>query len=520
MRKLLYISLIALAGCTSELTGPTPPVLGSSTGISSYFWPDSNVAYSYRSSTGNIQTVYISNGGAVLDKDQNPAIPPTSLTINWSTGSDALSGISHSDIFGFDTSIQVVADTMVTGATWTEAIRSIATASFGFGHSAKVYAASDSVLYSVDPNTLQLDRIIGFPKSFTLAEDVQDEFLFAYQMNGDSIIWTSDDDCRIWTYALAPSAITAFASASQNFFFDIGWFACGTDIYRITIGSNAPQKVASLPSKVVALAGENNGVVAGLDNGAVYDVSRNGQMQPRQSVPTPLVGIALVSSGSANPVIAGTSSGVFSVPAVGYATLIDNGSVSAIFATANSIFAEVGTDSVFHYNPDGSRYGSYANPNSSIITQFAHPTSTFPNPSLGIYVLAGTSIFRRDSVINGSWTAINQMISAPPSFSPGSLTLLSSDTTWTAGKIERNAGSPQQRGYSYVATRSGPFPKLVVNGTTYNNVMIVSYTSSRANFGIDTTNIPQFNIYYEQGVGPVVIERTVNGNMVTTTLVQ
>jgi hypothetical protein len=520
MRKLLYLSLIALAGCTTSLSPePQPVVTGS--GISNYFWPDSNIAYTYQSSTRDNQTVYVSVGGTAVDIDQNTSILPTAFTITRVNGTDGLSGFSHTDIFGFDSSLQVVTDTALPGMQ-TAAIRSIATATLGgFGQPAVLYAASDSVLYAVPNNPIpSLVPVAAFPKRFTLAEDAQNEVLFAYQPGGDSVMWTINGS--LWIGDTTLGAITAFASAIANHYSDFCWFACGTDIYRITVRS-APQKVASLPSKVVALTGENivgiDGVVAGLDNGTVYDVTRTGQAQSRlATAPAGLVGVALVSSSSTDPVLAGTSSGVFTIPNSGPATQIDYGAVSAIYSTGSSIFAGVGADSVFHYNANGTRYGSYANPIPGVVTQFARPTNTVPNASQGIYVLIGTSVFRRDSVNVASWTPINQVVTAPPTFTPGSLTLLDSNSTWIAGYVESAIGG-LLRGYAYYATSSGPFTSYTANGTTFNNVLIVNYTAKASGIA-NTTNVPEYTIYYEKGKGPVIIEKYENGQTITTSLVK
>jgi hypothetical protein len=509
MRKLIYISLIALAGCTTSLS-PEPQPVVTGTGISSYFWPDSNAVYTYTSTTGgDNHTVFVSAGGGMLDNDIT-SDSNTSLHITRANGTDALTGFSHSDLFGFDSSIQVVADTSLTPIQWSEAIRSIATATL-FGQT-KLYAASDSVLYDLDPVTSMLDRLGPFPKSFTLAEDEQDQMLFAYQMGGDSILWNSGFS---WVGDTAPASITAFASATLNFYHDLCWFACGTDLYRITIGS-FPQKIASLPSKIVTLAGENNGVAAGLDNGAIYDVPRTGQPQLRQTVPG-LVGISFIPGGS-NPILAGTSSGVFAIPNSGPAKQIDDAAVSIIFSTGNSIFASVNADSIFHYNANGTLYGTYANPSGGgIITQFARPASGQPNSSQGIYVLSGTSIFRRDSLTTGTWTAINQTISSTPALQPGSLTLLDSNSTWVAGYVERNMGAGLQRGYAYDAISSGPFTSYkAANGATYDSVLVVTYTS-KANGVTDMADVPQYTIYYEKGKGPAVIVRTEAGKPTITT---
>jgi hypothetical protein len=506
MRKLIYLSLIVFAGCETILTPQQPPG-PSGTDLANYFWHDSTYHYS-----GSQTLRVLSNVTAISDQSSKSN---TTFTVTFANGTYSLGGFTPSDIFGFDSTLHVVADTTLSPNSWIEAIRSIATATpGGFGQSPKLYAASDSVLYWVDPNSLTLNRIGVFPKSFTLAEDAQNEFLFAYQMGGDSIIWNSGS---IWVGDTAPAKITAFSSATPNGFLDLCWFACGTDVYRITLGS-FPQKIASLPSPVVALTGENNGVVAGLGNGAIYDISRNGQTHLRQNIPAPLQGIAFISSGISDPILAGTSSGMFAIPNSGPAMQIDSGAVSSIFSTGNSIFAGVSADSVFHYNADGTRYRGYANPNSSSIAQFAHPISAIPSPSYGIYALSGSTIFRLDSDAAGSrWTTVNQSVSAPPALKPGSLTLLDSNSTWFAGYVQRNIGGTQ-RGYAYTATSSGPETQVTLNGTTYNNVIVVNYMA-KANGLTDTTDVPQYNIYFEKGVGPAVIEKSQNGKMTTTSLV-
>ena len=323
-------------------------------------------------------------------------------------------------------------------------------------------------------------------------------------------------DAIYWSGVKAPANITAFASATTNFSSDIGWFACGTDVYRITYGS-APQKIATLPSKVITMIGENNGVVAGLDNGFIYDVSRDGLSQQRQAVAPGLIGIALVTASNTNPILAGTSSGVFAIPNFGPAMQIDNGAVSTIFSTGSSLFADMGSDSVFHYNANGTRYGGYPNPPAGSVTQFARPASGVPNASQGIFALCGTSIFRRDSMGVAAWTPINQSISAPPQPLPGSLTLLDSNSTWFVGFVERMIGP--QRGYAYYATSSGPSKTASVGGVTYNNVILVNYTAE-AHGVTDVTDVPQYNIYFEKDVGPVVIEKIENGTTITTTLVK
>ncbi len=511
MRKLIYISLIALAGCETVLT-PQQPITGGSP-MSDYFWHDTTYRYQVMegSQVLGTQTLQVEAGGTFI-ADQNNGSNPTLLIASTTNDKYALSGFSPSDVFGVDPSFQVVTDTTI-AAPQNETIRSIATATLGFGQPTLLYALSDSVLYELDPAAFKLQRIGAFPAYFTLAEDAQDINLFAYKLGSDSLMWTSDK--VLWTLAKVPSGITAFASS--NYFFDVCWFACGTDVYRISHGSD-PLKVASLPSKIVAITPETNGSVAiGLDNGAIYDMGRTGAPHLRQTLPYPLLGIALVSSGLSDPIFASTANGLYTVASIGTPKLVDQGAVSAIFSTGNSVFAGMTTDSVFHYNPTGSRYNGYENPNGGTIKQFAHPISGIPSPSYGIYALSGTSIFRRDSDAAGSrWVMANQMISSQPAFHPGSLTLLDSNSSWNAGFIERIGGG-LLRGYSYEATSSGPQASVTINGVTYSNVIIVNFTS-KANGLVDTAGVPQYNIYFQKGVGPAVIERIENGKSVMTAL--
>ena len=165
----------------------------------------------------------------------------------------------------------------------------------------------------------------------------------------------------------------------------------GTDVFIELLMVLRLKRSRSLPSKVITMIGENNGVVAGLDNGFIYDISRDGLSQQRQAVAPGLIGIALVTTSNTNPVLAGTSSGVFDIPNFGPATHIDNGTVSTIFSTGSSLFAEMGSDSVFHYNANGTRYGAYPKPSHCRIRYSirARPASGVPNASQGIFALCG-----------------------------------------------------------------------------------------------------------------------------------
>ena len=154
MRKLIYISLIVLAGCETSLTPQTLTGNGNALNLADYFWHDST--YHYHDSTGS-QTLQVQAGGIINDQYGGGN---SILTFAVSNGAYALSGFSPSDIFGFDPWLRIVGDTTPPGPQ-TETIRSIATATLGFSPQAKLYAASDSVLYSVSIQTIS--RSIGLP---------------------------------------------------------------------------------------------------------------------------------------------------------------------------------------------------------------------------------------------------------------------------------------------------------------------------------------------------------------------
>jgi hypothetical protein len=516
MRKLIYISLLAIAGCTTPLTAPQqlPPTGISASDLSSYFWHDST-SYHYQSSVSGHSLSVQAGVTTIVDKNQSTNINTTFMVTN-ANGAYSMSGFSHNDLFAFDSLLQIVSDT-ASPAPMIETIRSIASITPLFGGQAKLYAASDSVLYEVDlgPNPV-LKRLVSIPSGYTLSEDAQDLFLFAYQFEGNSIMWTSDNGSH-WTSITTPSKITAFTSgAAGNFFNETCWFACGQDVYKVSGGTTIAH-VNSLPSTVVTLASENGAVIAGLNNNALYLVPDGGSATLVQTLSNTLQGIAFVPSiFTNNPVLAGTSNGVYSVSASGQIVNIGSGSVSAIYSTGSSIFAAVNSG-ILHFYPSGTLYDSYLNPPTGIVTQFARPIG-LPDSTQGVYVLSGTTIFRRDSDAAGSrWTQVNQVISPQWHPQPGALTLLTSDTNWLAGYIVNTAGLP--RSYAYRASGSGPYAQVTLDNVSHNNVFMVRYTAYSSNGVADVTDIPEYLIYFQQGTGPIRIERTENSNTTITRLV-
>jgi len=518
MRKLIYLSLIALAGCETALTPQMPPTgPGGSTNISDYFWPDTNATYFYQSFAGNLAQSnhkVVLGGQTIFDYNQTNG-QTARFTVANVNNSYALSGFQQSDLFDFDPSLQIVSDT-IAPASQSVTIRSISSVT-PYSQPARLYALSNTQLYSVDPGSFSLQPIGDFPPGFTLAEDAGNQFLFAYRLGSDSIVWRPNDS-QPWALVVTPAPITAFASAS-SFSGYLCWFASGNTVYHISGNGAISPSTTLLPATIVCLASGSSGAFAGTTDGSIFTISKNsGAAHLVQTVPGTLNGIAYVPFGSNNPVLAATSTGVYAINLFGPSDTLqqlDDGNILSIYTTGSSVFASR-ADSVFHYNANGTRYGNYAAPTSGPITQYARPTGP-PDPSQGVYALAGGSLFRLDNPQGGTpmWTPANQIVTAPWHPNAGSLTLLKNDSLWLAGYIANlGGGGPppqnQPKLYLYQAHSGGSYAQATLDGITYNNVLFVQYTAY-SNGIADLNDVPQFLIYYQKGVGPIRIEKTQTG---------
>ncbi len=511
MRKIIYISLAAFVaggfaeGCSPSLTAPQEPKV---TNLLSYFWPDSTATYRYQvSSTGDVHTISVQQGSNIITDQEQDGDTVSNLSIIRSASDRSMSGFGSHDFLDFGSSVQVVQDTTAP-IMHPEAIRSIAALNSHFGGSPALYAATDSVLYQVDlgtntlthPNSL---RIHGL----TLAEDQSGFGIYAYQYGGRGVFWTNNSGAT-WFGDSTPvgTAITAFTSSSS---FDQFWVACGPQLFEFTYGNSSGILVpcgtlGDITALEVCPDGPSAGhILAGDADGNVFDVS---QSKLVGTAPAGVLGIA-------GDYIT-TNGGIFNFYQSG-SPLIAAGD-SAIYSTGFSIFAARPDGSVDHFiNP--SQNANLSAPMAGVmVTQFAYPVQTPRDPNKGIYALAGGQIFYRTDSTH--WSA---PITPPASLVPGSLTLLRSDTGhWIAGYLESNHNGVQ-KGYGYLAQTIPPAPqvKFYDNGeeTTFDDVLVVSY-SSQSNGIADTTNVPQYTIYYKNGKGPIRIERTYNGKTIVTRL--
>ncbi|MFI5202263.1 MAG: hypothetical protein ACHQNE_07740 [Candidatus Kapaibacterium sp.] len=502
---LFYISsLLVLAGCSTELTGPQPP--SGPSALASYFWTDSTVTYmdQYQiSTTGDIHSLSLQHGGAVTDLD-NDSSKTTTLTILRTGTSFSMSGFTASDFFQLGSYFQVVHDT-TPPAPRIESIRSIATLNPKFGYGT-VFAASDSVLYQIDLASNALEHPDSLPvRGLTLAEDVSGSGVYAFQLGGRGIFWTSDGGAH-WASDSTPPGTTITAFASSKYGGDFFWVACGGQLFDFSY-SNIFGKAVSCPlGRVTALEATPDGVIACGADGEVYDVARFGSAH---LVGKTLKAISIL--GIAGNYITTTLPGIFDYTKTD--TAIISADDSAIYFTGASVFAGRSDGSVDRLSSDSVGDVRLPAPNPGMkVTQFAYPYQGGHDPTKGIYAVAGGQVYYRQDA--NTWVPVNQNVSPPSQFAPGALTLLRTDVpTWIAGYTE-SSYKGVQKGYGYRATTAGPFAQVALGTSLFNNVFVVSY-ATESNGAADTLNAPQYTIYFQSGKGPIRIDRAWNGKSIT-----
>ena len=506
MRKLLYISLIALASCTPPLVPqpPTPPPPGD---LANYFWPmniDTSLQYQTTDPSGHVvaQHKIALSGTNIFDVSNGQT---GTFTVNQTNGTSSITGFSSFDIFGFDPSMLIVSDTVLPAAVPVP-VRSIATFST---HSkpTQTFALSDSAIYTID-NSQHLDLVGSFLPGFTLSEDLESQYLFAYQSGGNAILYSVDPVDNFWTPLVQPVPINVFTSTP--YYSDLCWFASSNMVYRVSSGSNNPTTLAAtLSSNVVALAAAYDGVYALTSDGKLYDINRNGTTpKVLVNVPGNPTGIVTVGFGT----FIGSSYGLFSLSSNDTLATLTTKPILSVYTTGYSFFATT-VDSVLHYLSNGTLYGEYPNPSTGSVSQFAKSTNS---SSGAVFALTGSSTFYLNPP---TWSAIDQSVAPPWQPVPGALTLLKDgDSSWTAGYLAsfRNG---TLRFFAYHATSSGPYAKYSLNSSQYSNILIVHYTPMSNGVG-DHDDAPEFLIYYQKGFGPIRIERTEGNNTTATQIVK
>ena len=504
MRQLLLILALtaSVAGCVSPLTVPPAPV--APTDYSGYFWQPGT--YTYQSPTATHTLTVTGSGNAFTISDKSSLGPTSSVTVGVNNNQFNLTGLSPGDLFGFDNSIQFVMDTNV-AVVPPIAVRSIA--SLG----GMLFAASDSYLYEYDLKKDTLLQRSTLPAGMTLYGDEVNGLLYAVNFGG-SDIWSSNDDGKTWPnkYTIGGAGISAVTADDPN---DDGdkdllWVGSGTDLYRITLGSMVPTKEPSYPNPIVALDHlQQKSIVVGLSNGDVVDVQHHGggPGNPR-NVPG---GLKYLAGG-----FAGSGTGVFALTAPPFQ--LAPGAVSTLYETPAGVYGGVGMDFwLFQGILPGQ---TFKNLGPSLI----HPVgqvATISSPlDTAIFVLAGDSMYRYKyiSPTAVNWVTVNQKAGSAPAPNPGAFTLLSNTAPWSAGYLIQRTGGARQTFVDSVQLVTYA-QQVVLDSVTYNDVIIFKFTAYSGT-AANTTNVPQYVIYFERGKGPIRIEKMLGTTTEITRLVK
>jgi hypothetical protein len=141
----------------------------------------------------------------------------------------------------------------------------------------------------------------------------------------------------------------------------------------------------------------------------------------------------------------------------------------------------------------------------------------FPDTTHILYTLGNGNVYFQ-STPSDSWHLAKASISTTGPPVVGTFTLLSDSIAWTAGFVTKTF-SGMSRGFSYRAKGLTSASKVVLDSVTYNDVIVIQYTAESG--GVDnTTDLPQYLIYFERNIGPIRIERTENGTTVVSKLVK
>jgi hypothetical protein len=495
MRAIILLSLLSLsaAGC-STLTAPTPNNTIPND-LTSYFWPDSNATYVYRSDS-DTHTVTVKRGGTITDVETSTISTSTWIVTRTASGNIVLAGLSSSDLFGLDPEIEIVSDTTSTSLQQAVLLHSVAATGD------KVYAASDTTLYKIEAE--QLTRVCPMPAAGLTLEEGRG-CIYAVEFGGDKIYSTTNEGGS-WTMFTTPAkGILAFVA-------DDGgprrhcWAAVGTSVFEFQ--DNLPVNVIRMSDTVVALApGFGGDVLVGQVNGQVFGVYG--------SIPQLVYSLGpgqTLQCLSRNYV--GSTAGVYDYQVSGFPKLV--GSVSTLYDGEDGTYVGMSDGRVFRLdNSFAHRVVSLRMKGDSGITQFATFTSG-QHQAPSVFVLSGSMLFHQ---IPGGWDTVQRTWSITNPLKPGGFTLLApSASGWQAALFEEGkaGGSIALSDQARYVTQAND---IVLEGVPYHDVIMVRYTAFRGTQA-DITSTPEYLIYYQRNVGPIRIERTENGQTTVTRLVK
>jgi hypothetical protein len=506
MRKLLYISLLIVAVGCQHLTAPSPDK--PTNGDLSYAWPDKDTVLTYRSSSGD-HIITLTKGGAISDKAVYSGTS-TRLVPATSDGNYTLAGLTTNDLFGFAGDVQIqVTPTIIP-------IRSIASMN------GIVYALSDTAIYQYDPSDNSFKWVGSTPKpSLTLFEDRQpgkmrlfaaalgggDVWMLTLQGPSSNIKWTP-----IFT---APVRISTILSDRAHDG-DAIWFASDNMVFRYSMKKGFDDK-GVLFSDVVTSLDEGrlaySDAIVGLRNGNI-GVIHDDTSTEFSSVPSEITGIALG--------LVASRSGLFDIlglPQPSSKPIRDD--LSNVFPLHPSNGQDVAVAFA-----DG-RMAEFDN---GIVRPLGTPVTGIPvqqfataGPnSTDFFALAGNQVWIAQGM---TWKPVRAIMqSAPPIPKSASIVLLSTDTAWTT-TLTQDLGNGNSVGIIYNASVIAPASAVRLDDIDYSDVLTVNYvptgqTTASPGVTLVSATMPGFTIYYQRGVGPIRIQRVMNGVSTVTSLVK
>ncbi|MDP4198896.1 MAG: hypothetical protein Q8922_10860 [Bacteroidota bacterium] len=497
MKSLLTIFLLglALAGCTT-LTAPVPATLPSD--LTSYFWPNKDTSFNYIASTGSGHAITLTSGGAIYDKDLGT---DSTVLLNVSLGNAQvnISGLSAADLLGLDASLSIVSDTAPNFGSNPLALSSIA--SIG----KTLYASSGNNIYQYYPHGDSLHAVWQAPFSGIRLIAGRASNLYAFQIGGNGIAIKQKG--ANWTASVpAPGNINCFTPGDEFGHDHVHfWIATGPRLYRYSQSGWAPVGfVFSAPITAMDEVFDDDNLLVGLSNGALFNVHSDGHRDSLGMLPPP---ITAIENG-----FVGTSNGLFTFygPSL---TPVRNGAITALLGSGGGgVFAGLSNDSVFWYFNNAQI--DFGTPASVPVSQFSDTGLTPP-----LFALAGSQLYEHQK--DNSWVLRGQGTPTASKWTPGTFTMLKDVPDWRAAYVE-DFSSNDIRGYAYwasVVLGTQGSANIQLDGLAYNDVIAVQYTPM-INGVVENISAPTYLIYYQRGRGPIRIERTEAGVKTITRLVQ
>jgi hypothetical protein len=491
MRKLLYISLIALAtsGC-NHLDAPDKDIdQAFQEDPSGYFWKNSTNMYRYavtsaNAAVGDTESIQITAGSGSLSAitlKGGVGDPSSAFTAVLQTGSVTLDGLSALSFLSVDPGTFFTRD-----STPTTKVSLKVTAIMESRD--EIYAATDNGFYNYQPGTGLQPISKELPSGITVLCETHPmgpgPALF-YAIDKDSgAVYASKDKGQTWTSVESAGGPIVAVSADNDLVISLG-----TTIKRLRPGTlrwvvdnnvSLPpgNRIISIEARGFEFYGTDQGVLM-VSGQPVDDLQAGGMSMAITS---------LVLSERKNDLYVGSDFGIF-VQDLGWSATPVMGRVVCMKGNDRKVFAATASGAIWDVdtninNKRGLKIGSNI---SGQITDIAANHS-------GVFVLTNAGLFVYSPA---GWQQLPETAPSAPTWQPGSFTLLSSGKQWIAGTLVRPRDG---KIYTYRAYAS-VVSKVVLDRHEYSDVAIIRYEP-------DFVDAPSYTIYFQRGVGPLRLERT------------